>query len=91
MGPVSAGVEKAMLEGPVLRKIIPPVVLQFPTVMTESAHLVGGKCLRVQGGNPEPFVGGGFGLELALTVMILGECLFGSNDSNGVRVVTRKR
>jgi hypothetical protein len=70
---VPAGVQKAVLEGPVLREIVPPVVLQFPTVMTESADLVGGKCLRVQGGNPEPFVGGGFGLELTLTVMILGE------------------
>jgi hypothetical protein len=80
-----------MLEGPVLLEIIPPVVLKFPTVMTESAHLVGGKCLRVQGGKPEPFVGGGFGLELALTVMIMGERLFGSNDTYGVRVVERKR
>ena len=91
LGAVTASVQKAMLEGPVLGEIIPAVVLQFPTVMTQSAHLVGGKCLRVQGGDPESFVGGGLGLELALPVMILGNRLFGSNDPHWLRVVSRER
>ena len=47
--------------------------------MTQSAHLGGGKCLWLQGGDPEPFVGTGLGLELALPVMIRGDGLFGSN------------
>jgi len=79
-----------MLAGPVLREIIPAVVLQFPTIMTQSAHLDGGKCLWLQGGDPEPFVGSGLGLELALPVMILGDRLFRSNNPYGLRVVPRE-
>src|SRR5258708_4699090 len=59
-GAVPAGVQKTMLEGPVLSQVVPAVVLLFPAVMTEPAHESGGKCLRIQRGNPEPFVLGGF-------------------------------
>ena len=62
---VAAGVQKAMLESPVLGEIIPPVVLLFPARMAESAHEPGGKGLRAQGGRPEPFLSRGFRLPLA--------------------------
>ncbi len=63
-GAVPAGVQKTMLEGPVLSQIVPAVVLLFPAVMTEPAYEHGRKSLCIEGGNPEPFVLGGFRLKL---------------------------
>src|SRR5450759_37615 len=88
---VPAGVQKTMLEGPVLRQIVPAVVLLFPAVMTEPAHQSGGKCLRIQGSDPEPFVLGGFWLKFATAVMILRKLLFGPHDPNGLRVIGGER
>src|SRR5678816_960656 len=67
-GAMPAGVEKAMLEGPVLSQIVPAVVLLFPAAMAEPAYQRGGKGLLIQSRNPEPFVLGGFRLKLAPAV-----------------------
>lgn len=90
-GAVPASVQKAMLEGPVLCQIIPAVVFLFPAVMPEPTDQLGGKSLRVQGSNPEPFVVGGLGLKLAPSVMILRELLFGPYDPYGLGMIGGKR
>ena len=91
LGAVPAGVQKAMFEGPVLSQIVPAVVLQFPAVMAEPTHQRGGKGMGIQSRNPEPFVLGRFGLQLAPTVMVLRELLFGPHDPYRLRVIGGER
>ena len=84
-------VEKTMLERPVLGQVVPAIVFLFPAVMAELTDQLCGECLRVQRGNPEPFVVGGLGLELAPAIVILCNRLFGSDDADRPRVIGRKR
>ena len=55
-GTVLAGVEKVMLERPVLSEIVPAVVLQLPTVMPELANLQAGEDLTISRGDPKPLL-----------------------------------
>src|SRR5580692_12795587 len=80
-----------MLEGPVLSQVVPTVVLQLPACMTEPAYQHGRKSLRLQRGNPKPFVLGGFGLKLAPAVMVLGKLLFGAHHPYRLRVIGGER
>ena len=86
-----AGVEKAMLESPVLSQIVPTVVLLFPAAMAELAYQRGGKGLLIQSRNPEPFVLGRFRLKLAAAVMVLCQLLFGSHDPYRLRMIGGER
>ena len=47
LGAMPTSMEKAMPEGPVLRQIIPAIVLQFPPVMAQPSHQRGGKGLSI--------------------------------------------
>ena len=79
-----------MFESPVLRQIIPTVVLQFPPVMTQPANLGGGKNPGVECGDPKPFVRSFFGFPLALAVVCLSDRFLGANDSDQARVLSRE-
>ena len=48
LGAMPAGMEKALLESPVLSEIVPPMVLLFPTVVAEPPHQRGGKACAAQ-------------------------------------------
>src|SRR2546429_10033872 len=65
-----------MFESPVLSQIVPAVVLLLPAVMAEPAHQGGGKGLCLQCRNPEPFVLGRLGFQLASAVIVLCELFF---------------
>src|SRR5215831_10996967 len=67
---VTTGMQKSMPEGPVLREIVPAVVLLFPAGMTEAPHQRCRERLCVQGSDPEPFMLRGFGCELPASVML---------------------
>jgi len=84
------GVHKTMLQRPVLRKIIPSIVLQNPPIVTESAHLGAGKCFGIERGDPKPFVRGLLGLKLAFAVVIFSQSFFGTEDTDQSRVFTGK-
>lgn len=91
LGAMPTSVQKAMFEGPVLRQIVPAVVLLFPAVMAEPAHQRGGKGLRIERSDPEPFVLRGFRFKLAASIMILRELLLRSYDPYGLRVIDGER
>ena len=66
-GAVATGVEKTMLESPILSQIVPPVVLLLPAEVTQPAHQHGGEGFGItQSGIPEPFVFSGFRFQLAV-------------------------
>src|SRR6266571_2083889 len=67
---VLAGVQKTVFEGPVLRQMIPAIVLQEPSIMTQAAHFDSGKRLGIEGGDPKPFMRGLFRFLLTLAVMV---------------------
>ena len=76
------GVEKTMFECPVLRKIVPSLVLQNPPIVPELAHLGTGKCFGIERGDPKPFVRGLLGLQRAFAVMIFSQGFFGTQDTD---------
>ena len=52
LGPVLAGVQKPVFEGPVFGEIHPAVILLLPAAVPELANGSGGEDLRVQRGDP---------------------------------------
>jgi len=89
-GTVLAGVEKVMLERPVLSEIVPAVVLQLPTVMPELANLQAGEDLTISRGDPKPLLFRGFRYALAAPVVILGERFLRPDDPHRLRMVWGK-
>ncbi len=90
-GTVSAGVEKAVFESPVLRQVVPAVVLLLPALVAERAYRCRGKHFGIERGDPEPFMFGGCRREFSPAVMILCQRLFGTYDANRERIVHGKR
>src|SRR5580704_8189892 len=68
---VAAGVQETVFEGPVLRQVVPAVILQLPAVMAQPAHHDRGKIFGIQRRDPEPFMFGGFRRKFAPAVVIL--------------------
>jgi len=61
-GPVTAGMQKAVRERPVLGEVIPSIVLDFPAAVPQLPDQGAGEDLRVQGIQPYPSMIGGLGL-----------------------------
>lgn len=87
LGPVTAGMQEVVLKSPVLGEVIPTVVFLLPAVMSEAADQRGGKCVRFQGGKPQPLVLCAAGLQVSLTVVILREGFLGTQDADQLWVV----
>lgn len=86
-----AGMKKPVLEGPVLSQIIPTVVFILPVRVPELAKRSGGDVLLLQGGDPDPLLGGGFGLELSVSIMALSHPLLGAEHAHGLRIAGTER
>jgi len=84
---MATGVQKTMLQGPVLGQIVPPIVFLLPALMAQLTYQGGREGLRHQRANPEPFVIGSFGLKLAASVVILSQLLLGTYDPYGLGVI----
>ena len=59
------------LESPILGEVVPPVVLLFPAVVAQTPNHLWREGLRVQRGDPQPFMVSGLGFELAAAVIIM--------------------
>jgi hypothetical protein len=82
-----AGMQKAMLERPILGQIVPAVVFVFPASMPQRPNLLARKGARVQGGDPHPGVLCSLGNSLLAAAVIGGDIFFGTDHPHGLRVI----
>ena len=74
-GPVTAGMQEAVRERPVLREVVPALVLDFPAPMSPLPDEGSGEDLGVQRIHPNPLLIGGLGLQATAPVVLLGDAL----------------
>src|ERR1039458_7821758 len=82
-----AGMQKAMLERPILGQIVPAVVFVFPASMPQRPNLLARKGARVQGSDPHPGVLCSLGKSLLAAPVIRGDIFFGADHPHGLRVI----
>ena len=90
-GAVTAGMEEAVGERPVLREVIPAIVLDFPAAVPQLPDQGSGEDLRVQRIQPNPSVLGGLGLQVAMPVVLLGDALLRPQDPDRLGIVVGER
>jgi len=79
-GPVAAGMEQAVRERPVLREVVPALVLDFPAAVSPLPDEGSGEDLGVQRLHPNPLLIGGLGLQATAPVVLLGDALLQAQD-----------
>src|ERR1035437_7199734 len=82
-----AGMQKAMLERPVLGQIVPAVVIVFPASMPQRPNLLSRKGARIQSGDPHAGVLGGLGNGLIATAVVRGNVFLGADHPHGLWVI----